>query len=250
MTLRYKRIYIYLKLYSSGLDLWNLRQSIETIVNSFRVTFSQASQITFEMKPIIWTVFVPLVLGGCPSYQAPEDCEAPNLLCGGEPDENGCPTPQNCKFVEPYARCSAREFCPITCPPDTMKCSGGVDLDGCSLQEQCISINLDCPTYCPARCGEHEIECPGRHANGCQEPATCLQDDPNDSISVHCPVYCNDDQLLCRGGEDWNGNPEPDQCIPIVSDCPANCPANCGQHEIECPGRLIGNGCQEPNFCM
>ena len=68
------------------------------------------------MKLFIFVLLVPFVFcDECPEFE-PETCDAPNLLCGGEPDMKGCPTPQWCMHVDPYAACSARAFCPQVCP--------------------------------------------------------------------------------------------------------------------------------------
>ena len=38
---------------------------------------------------------------------------------------------------------------------------------------------------------------------------------------VHCPAPCNDDEMMCYGGKDWNGCPHQDFCNPKAQCAPA-----------------------------
>ena len=66
------------------------------------------------MKFFVVALLISLVLGDCPSPpKDPVECTGSDLMCGGEPDSEGCPMPMWCMFVDPYARCSARDACQL-----------------------------------------------------------------------------------------------------------------------------------------
>ena len=76
----------------------------------------------------------------------------------------------------------------------------------------------ECPIFCPAKCDESigEIHCPGEgeDANGCPTPDFCMPVTP-DCPNVSCPVKCSPDEMTCPGGLDHNWCPMPDTCIPM-----------------------------------
>merc|ERR1711981_199614 len=166
-----------------------------------------------------------VICDDCPPPPFPEPCDGPGvpLRCGGEPDMNGCATPLWCMYVDPYAPCSARSFCPTVCPEDTMPCPKGLDYDGCPMPDDCVWINPDCPTLCPTICADDEMYCPGGYdAKGCPMPDICVF--ANDPVcQPECPVFCNDDEIRCPGGyyDSYGGHCQNlDICIPAKNgDC-------------------------------
>ena len=213
-----------------------------------------------NMKLVLILLFIPSVFGDCPTI--PEnlnDCSSPNLLCGGEEDEDGCPTAQWCLEVDPYAKCSARAFCPTICPSDMTRCSGGRDQDGCRLPDTCISMenldNPDCPAYCPLACNlKNEIACPGGiDLQGCSLQGECIRINPD--VPTFCPANCNENEKFCRGGRDSERNPLPDSCVAIEegSSCTPLCPSqtSCdGQDDKYCPGPVDRKGCETQGYCI
>ena len=90
-----------------------------------------------------------------------------------------------------------------------------------------------------------------------------------------CPAACRSDEMMCPGGEDWNGCNRPETCYPAKGinfcylhsfhnfelfvgpmgkdgmECTAYCPANCDDAEqMMCPGGEDHNGCMRPETCM
>jgi len=210
------------------------------------------------MKLFVVIFLLPFVASECPPPPtAPITCQGSDLLCGGGPGPDGCPMPQWCKEVNPYAHCSNRASCPLMCGPDMMKCWGGDDNDGCPMPETCMpmpSSTAICPMTCPIMCGSDQIMCGGApDANGCPMPNWCMDLDPK--CPSTCPVDCGPSMMSCPGGTDWNGCAMPDTCMPepplVPAACPMTCPMGpCGQNEIMCGGQPGPNGCPMPMWCM
>jgi len=220
----------------------------------------------------------------CPSFCPPE-CQPTELICPGEPNEDGCPTLGTC-MPSMIGDCPAH--CPVQCGEMEMFCPGEKDPNDCAQPDFCIPI-ID-PlnrggTFCPVNCKENEIFCPG--APGA--PDTCLSFDPEGSCATVCPTPCKPEtEMSCPGGVDANGCAKPDFCIAIIDPlnrggtfCPVTCkeneivcrgapgapdtclsfnpedscfpvcPAVCNpQYEMSCPGDVDDNDCAQPDFCI
>ena len=102
---------------------------------------------------------------------------------------------------------------------------------------------MECPAHCPVNCGMEEMMCPGgEDPNGCMMPETCIPSKGTilifnlavlrliiilgpmgkDGVEcpAHCPMHCGMDEIMCPGGEDFNGCMRPDHCISKGSECP------------------------------
>ena len=98
--------------------------------------------------------------------------------------------------------------CPVTCPTPCglgeMRCSGGMDANGCMMPDTCMPAfgkyricflflvckklqfnqkiaadgvdEVKCPNVCPVPCGLEEVFCPGglMQTTGCPMPNTCM----------------------------------------------------------------------------
>merc|ERR1712018_863496 len=73
-------------------------------------------KIPTTMKFLLIVALLPCALAQCPEFPPPE-CQGADMLCGGNPMEDGCPSPQWCMAVNPYDRCSSRAICPQECLP-------------------------------------------------------------------------------------------------------------------------------------
>ena len=57
--------------------------------------------------------------------------------------------------------------------------------------------------------------------------------------------------LRCPGGEDDNGCPMPDFCMPVTPNCPhVSCPVKCSPGDMVCHGGQDQHGCPKPDTCM
>merc|ERR1712080_591620 len=112
--------------------------------------------------------------------------------CPGGVDATGCPMPDTCMGVDPYAK--GNTFCPANCKDEEMFCSGGVDEQtGWPKEDFCIPINQDCPTFCPVNCGQDDTQCSGGvDAKGCPREDSCMPWDPY--CPAKCPANCNEDE--------------------------------------------------------
>jgi len=193
------------------------------------------------MKLFIFTLILPHVLG-CPDV---EDvvCQAQSLKCGGELDQDGCPTPQTCLSVDPYARCSESAYCPVTCPADSKPCPGEKDRGtDCDTQGHCIPSRImgdklkNCDNHCPAICGSNQKKCSGAiDTDGCPRQELCRP------IESCCP-----DEMECSGGVG-----DPSHCMKLKNgDCDNHCPAICVDGETKCNGISDINGCIEKETCQ
>ena len=179
------------------------------------------------MKLIVLAVVLPFVAGECPELAAPPACAPAELLCHAAPMPNGCPMPGWCQWVDPYAKCSARAHCPVTCGVDQIHCPGGIDDDGCPMPDTCMhhattdSATTACPatSMCPVTCGSNQLMCGGHpdpwSTNGCIMPFWCMDYEPTAICQSHCPVYCGPNEMLCYGGTDSIGCAMPDSCMPM-----------------------------------
>ena len=68
------------------------------------------------------------------------------------------------------------EFCPVDC--DEKMCPGEWDpkTGEQMTPDFCIPNKVgDCPSFCPMKCGENDMMCPGKmDPNGCKMPDTCI----------------------------------------------------------------------------
>lgn len=195
----------------------------------------------------------------CPTLD-PVECDPPHMWCGGGVDSKGCAMPDFCHWIDPYAHCSAYEFCPVMCPDDMMPCPGGESYNGCPMPDTChlapSSTDL-CPVTCPVYCDwDTQLTCGGGlDSKGCAEPTWCMDKNPN-CYWESCPVDCGSDEMSCPGGVGWDGCPLPDTCISLPSTdstespCYTSCPVNCGSDQLICGGGLDYNGCEMPSWCM
>ena len=219
------------------------------------------------MKLIILAILLPCVLSECPSLsETAVECHGADIMCHVPPGPDGCPMDPRCMYVDPYASCSNRAFCPTVCPDDYRSCPSsyeGMDEDGCPTPEDCApmdSSTADCPSFCPVFCGPNEMECDGGlDASGCQRRNVCAPMDSGSSAcpSLGCPVFCGPNSWNCDGGHggvDASGCPISEVCATINSGpddpCPSlGCPVFCGPNETKCPGAVDPNGCPNPEMC-
>jgi hypothetical protein len=85
----------------------------------------------------------------CPKY-CPTECEANEVMCNKVIDTNGCPEVPICRRPCQRKLTNEDEYCDITCPVtchknDEDKCPNYVDVDGCYVQEVCVTKGDDCP---------------------------------------------------------------------------------------------------------
>merc|ERR1712165_464832 len=213
------------------------------ILVSLRILIKQTRN---KMKLLILSVLVAYALCECPEVKDPE-CKGSDLRCGqGETDSEGCPMQEWCMHVDPYAHCSAKAMCPVHCGEDAFMCKGDTDHEGCQMPDSCFAKNTDgCPDICNQPCDwSTEEQCPTPpDSKGCQRGATCAPKDPR--CSTRCPVYCNEDEMMCPGHMDHHtGCQAPDTCIAKDPKCPTYCPEHCRDDEDLCPGPVDANGPQ------
>jgi len=185
------------------------------------------------------------------------DCNWPNVLCSNEEDAEGC-TVYECKTVDPYAKCSSTvgNTCELTCREDQVKCSGGLDDNGCPNAQTCVDLppNEKCvaENYCPTFCGDDEELCEGQiDEKGCKRQDVCVQ--RNDNCYTSCPLQCNANQQLCRGPpEEFGCRSMQDECIDLTDfdDCPLYCSVFCGPDEVQCDPEYDANGCLLAPKCL
>merc|ERR1711994_242469 len=187
-------------------------------------------QKRIKMRFFVVVLLIPLVYGDCPTPPEAPECKGASLLCGGEPGPDGCPTPTWCLEVDPYAPCSSRVTCPVTCPTDSQWCGGQKDSDGCPVPDSCVPYGFDakCPSHCPVHCGENEHACPGgRDDKGCEMPGICIPVDPN--CPTICPITRGPNEFYCsvtdsKGCEVSGFCMTPEPTAICQNDCPINCP--------------------------
>jgi len=161
-----------------------------------------------------------------------------------------------CMHVDPYAHCSAKAMCPVHCGEDAYMCPGDTDHEGCQMPDSCMakgSWGEGCPDICNQPCDysfEEQCAVPP-DSKGCQRGATCAPKDPTGRCSTVCPVYCNENEMMCPGHMDHNtGCRMHDTCIAKDPKCPTHCPEHCRDDEDLCPGPVDANGCKGPDTCM
>merc|ERR1712110_298976 len=208
------------------------------------IVVASRKQHRYKMKLLIVAFLIPFVYGDCPPPpKDPVVCTGSDMLCGGEADANGCPTPNWCLHVDPYAPCSIHANCPMTCPEDQRICPTKGGSDGCPGPESCVAKDEPCPFHC----AWNEMECPGMHPG----EGTCLPMPQN--CMPQCPMQCGEDQMLCPQAPDGQGCPAPDDCQPskaAKAECPAHCPTRCGQNDLTCSQGTDGQGCPMPDICV
>jgi len=196
------------------------------------------------MKLLIVAFLIPFVYGDCPPPpKDPVVCTGSDIMCGGEADANGCPTPNWCLTVDPYAPCSAHAACPMTCSEDMQVCPGPMTSDGCPGPETCMPKDDYCPFHCQML---NVMECPSMYGDG-----TCLPMPKN--CQPQCPMYCPEDRISCPQEPDGQGCPMPDLCVGPIdpkAECPTHCPPVCGPNDVKCPGGKDANGCEMPQICV
>ena len=150
----------------------------------------------------------------------PINCKKGEMKCPGGVDENGCPRPDTCMWVDPNSACSSKQICPVHCGPNHTVCPGGTDHDGCPMPDTCLpSKTADgCPAECPMVCGKDEIMCPGtkNDENGCLSKGYCMHHDATAICKTACPVHCGPNHMVCPGKTDARGCKMPDFCIPSI----------------------------------
>merc|ERR1711872_848356 len=206
------------------------------------------------MKFLLIFALLPCALAQCPEEETPE-CQQADMLCGGIPGEDGCPSSYWCKYIDPYAKCSSREVCPAECGSTEQPCPGEPDQDGCPTLETCIPIMTDgCFNHCPVVCGEMERLCPGDvDSEGCPQPAYCITDEPGTTCGEEEEeeeeeLVCNDNEKVCPGAPGT-----PDTCMKIDPEapCPQFCPPSCDpEKEVYCKGPVEENGCELEGTCV
>ena len=213
------------------------------------------------MKLLVFAILIPFVYGECPpepwNMEPPMDCNWPNVLCSNEVDAEGC-TVYECKTVDPYAKCSSTvgNTCELTCRENQVKCSGGLDDNGCPNAQTCVDLPPDeecvAENFCPKFCGDDEELCEGIiDEKGCKLESVCVP--RNDNCGTSCPVQCTDNQQLCSGPPDEFGcRSWEDHCIDLKDSngCTAYCPASCGADEVDCGTQYDANGCPLPPKCL
>jgi len=206
------------------------------------------------MKLLLIVALLPCALAQCPGDDMPPlECQGADLVCGGMPMEDGCPSPLWCMARNPYERCSSRVTCPQECLPTDLMCPGFPDQDGCPTPETCMpAMNGDCPAHCPVQCNEMEEFCPGDvDVHGCAQPDFCIPKDPWNPHGTFCPVNCKENEVFCRGAPG-----SPDSCMPVDPEnpCPYSpvCPPACNpDNEIYCPGPYDPEtGCEAEGWCQ
>merc|ERR1719266_2924179 len=196
----------------------------------------------------------------------PMDCGKDMMNCPGFNDANGCKMPDTCMPTKGPIGTDGTE-CAVTCPSapcgeDFMTCAD-VSANGCPMPDTCIAMKggavdndgNDCPVSCP--CPADHMVCPVDDGNGCSLPICMptkgpMGKDGNQCANV-CPTKCGDNENSCWGGEDANGCPMPDTCIPVptgaAGECATYCPMNCMAGTVKCPGLADANGCPMPDTC-
>merc|ERR1711981_1343234 len=106
-------------------------------------------------------------------------------LCGGQADANGCPMPNWCLHVDPYAPCSIHANCPMICPEDQKLCPGSISSDGCPGPETCWAKDEPCPFHCDW----NQMMCPGMHPG---KERVC-----RNLTIAQCNVRCNVGKTRC-----------------------------------------------------
>ena len=228
------------------------------------------------MKLLILSLLVAYALCECPEVKDPECKEFVygkgfDIRCGqGETDSEGCPMQEWCMHVDPYAQCSERvlnwhhgsglNMCPKHCDEGTYLCKGQQDeASGCPKPDTCHPKNTDgCPDVCDQICDwKTEDMCHGRYdSNGCRRANTCAPKDPDTGLMcpTKCPVYCNENEMMCPGDPTSYAvgceDHVEDICITKDPDCPTHCPVYCRPNEVMCPGAVDSKGCREPDTCM
>merc|ERR1739844_643112 len=208
------------------------------------IVVASRKQHRYKMKLLIVAFLIPFVYGDCPPPpKDPVVCTGSDMLCGGQGDANGCPMPNWCLHVDPYAPCSIHANCPMTCPEDQKLCPGSISSDGCPGPESCWAKDEPCPFHCDW----NQMMCPGMHPG----EGTCLPQPHN--CPVQCPMQCGEDQMLCPPAPDGQGCPMPDICVhnDPTAICQHTCPVGptCPEGEFACPGAKDDRGCQMAEVC-
>merc|ERR1719273_775525 len=83
----------------------------------------------------------------------------------------------------------------------------------CEMPQFCIPSKgpagkdgKDCPSFCPAKCGPEDMQCPGgKDWNECEMPEFCIPNkgplgkDGNECPSF-CPAKCGPEETVCAKG--------------------------------------------------
>merc|ERR1712061_875167 len=110
-------------------------------------------------------------------------------------------------------------------------------------------------------CEDDQQECVDwiTSTSSCQPlEASPSPNDPNVMCPFHCPPECNEQELVCPGGEDQNGCQHPEMCVSATipglngAECPNECPTEmqCAPEEQACDGGHDDAGCPLPKVCM
>merc|ERR1712045_598937 len=165
------------------------------------IVVESGKQHRYKMKLLIVAFLIPFVYGDCPPPpKDPVVCTGSDIMCGGGTDANGCPMPNWCYPVDPYAPCSKHAACPMTCSGDMKICPGPMTSDGCTGAETCVPND----SHCPFSCGPNQMQCPGMHPG----EGTCLPDPTH--CMPKCPMQCPEDRISCPQAPDGQGCPEID----------------------------------------
>ena len=124
---------------------------------------------------------------GCPKY-CPMDCPAGSYTCAMcGPHE--CPIPGEC--LPEIEGCD--DHCPVLCEKDEKICiNGQIPSEKCPHEkEYCFkNNNWKCPTICPIQCSDGYIKCSmGMDINGCPFEDYCIpENDPKTGFPAKCPT--------------------------------------------------------------
>ena len=180
------------------------------------------------MKRFVLAFVLPLVFAytvdrTCPENKDPE-CMEGQIMCPGTiSDWTGCPFPDYC--IDQYSKYSK-------------------DLDG-----------NPCPNSCNVECSwrDGESYCSDPPINGCFNVGGFCWPKFSENCLALCPITCNDGEIVCSGGMDFQGCPFPSYCQAPYGDCPAVCSviSNCNYHigEQYCDYGLDSNGCWLGGYC-
>merc|ERR1712136_388614 len=200
------------------------------------------------MKFLLIVALLPCALAQCPEEELPE-CQRADMLCGGRPREDGCLSSYWCMYIDPYAKCSSKNHCPVECGEMERLCIGDVDSEGCPLADYCIPDEPG--TTCKEEleeeeeelvCEDNEIVCHGAPGT----PDTCMKIDPEAPCPQFCPPSCDPEkEVYCNGPVEENGCELEGTCVPYepTAICPQNCPMYCPAGEWSCYIEWDENGC-------
>ena len=203
------------------------------------------------------------------------ECNANQIKCPGQEDENGCKETDVCidrAVGDDGQLCPG--YCPSECDVQAQHSCFTPPENGCPQAPSCEQKQTDAAghtcdeQHCPVTCSEDEACFPGeQNSNGCYGAAVVVPIKKNDlgyQCAVHRPKVCDPlHEVKCDADTIQDGTQigcETDEiCKPKERAtngefCPDEsdshgCPITCPEDHEKCPTRTLESGCKEQARC-